>query len=214
MISRREIKDLIKNKRIKVNDKIIHTSCDVNDSDIIKLDDDIVVYQEFHYLILNKPQGYVTSCKDKDPIVLDLIDRFRDYLAPVGRLDKDTEGLLLFTNDGDLSHKLTHPKNHIPKTYFVKSSFELTKDEMDTIEKGIHSSTLDTLPSIIKKVQDGYLLTIYEGQYHEIKRIFGHFHNEVIYLKRLELGPIKLGNLELGKWRFLNDEEIKSLKEM
>ena len=172
--------------------------------------------------MLNKPDGYISATYDKfDPIVLDLIDS--SYLVfepfPVGRLDKDTEGLLVLTNDGQLAHRVLSPKKHVPKTYYAKIQGVVTQEDIVAFEKGV---TLDdgyeTMPSQLKILKSDDIseieLTIHEGKFHQVKRMFESVDKKVIYLKRLSMGKLQLDEtLALGEYRELTEEEVKLIEE-
>ena len=181
--SRSELKKFCKNGLVKVNGKVINNpgvQVDVENDEII-FDGEKVTYKEFIYLMLNKPDGYISATFDKrDPIVLDLIDKedlvFEPF--PVGRLDKDTEGLLVLTNDGQLAHRVLSPKKHVPKTYYAKIEGIVTEEDIKAFAKGV---TLDdgyeTMPAeliILKSDEISEIeLTIHEGKFHQVKRIYG-----------------------------------------
>ena len=220
--SRSELKKICKNGLVKVNGKVINNpgvQVDVENDEII-FDGEKVTYKEFIYLMLNKPDGYISATFDKrDPIVLDLIDKedlvFEPF--PVGRLDKDTEGLLVLTNDGQLAHRVLSPKKHVPKTYYAKIEGVVTEDDIKAFAKGV---TLDdgyeTMPAelvILKSDEISEIeLTIHEGKFHQVKRMFESVDKKVIYLKRLSMGKLQLDkNLALGEYRELTDEEIKMI---
>lgn len=222
--SRSELKKFCKNGLVKVNGKVINNpgvQVDVENDEII-FDGEKVTYKEFIYLMLNKPDGYISATFDKrDPIVLDLIDKedlvFEPF--PVGRLDKDTEGLLVLTNDGQLAHRVLSPKKHVPKTYYAKIEGVVTEDDIKAFAKGV---TLDdgyeTMPAelvILKSDEISEIeLTIHEGKFHQVKRMFESVDKKVIYLKRLSMGKLQLDkNLALGEYRELTDEEIKMIEE-
>ncbi|MCC3865481.1 rRNA pseudouridine synthase [Terrisporobacter petrolearius] len=222
--SRAEIKVYCKKELVKVNDKVISnpgTQVDT-DTDKIEFNNELVRYREFVYIMMNKPDGYLSATFDKrDPIVLDLIDS--SYLAfepfPVGRLDKDTEGLLVLTNDGKLAHRVLSPKKHVPKTYYAKIDGVVTEKDVKAFEEGV---TLDdgyeTMPSQLKILESGETseieLTIHEGKFHQVKRMFESVGKKVVYLKRLSMGKLKLDEtLSLGEYRELTDEEVKLIEE-
>ena len=222
--SRSELKKFCKNGLVKVNGKVINNpgvQVDVENDEII-FDGEKVTYKEFIYLMLNKPDGYISATFDKrDPIVLDLIDKedlvFEPF--PVGRLDKDTEGLLVLTNDGQLAHRVLSPKKHVPKTYYAKIEGIVTEEDIKAFAKGV---TLDdgyeTMPAeliILKSDEISEIeLTIHEGKFHQVKRMFESVDKKVIYLKRLSMGKLKLDeNFALGEYRELTDEEVKMIEE-
>ncbi|MBE6130237.1 MAG: rRNA pseudouridine synthase [Erysipelotrichaceae bacterium] len=216
--SRKEVKILIKQKRVSVNDIIVNNeglSVDEN-NDVIKVDNEQVIYIKYVYIMLNKPQGVVSATFDNvHTTVIDLINDFKYLeLFPVGRLDIDTEGLLLITNDGVLSHNLLSPKKHVDKTYFLETDRELTSEDMNTIENGVLIDGQLTLPAKIEKVSNcSYHLTIHEGKFHQVKRMVASTGKCVIYLKRISFGPLNLDDtLKLGSYRLLTEEEINLLK--
>ena len=222
--SRAEIKKYCKYGIIFVNGQVVNNpglQVDPENDEII-FDGEKVNYREFVYIMLNKPGGYISATYDKfDPIVLDLIDP--SYLVfdpfPVGRLDKDTEGLLVLTNDGQLSHRVLSPKKHVPKTYYAKVEGVVTNDDILEFEKGV---VLDdgykTMPSQLKILKSDEIseieLTIHEGKFHQVKRMFESVGKKVVYLKRLSMGNLKLDeSLDLGEYRELNIDEIKQMEE-
>ena len=222
--SRAEIKKYCKQGMISVNGKNINNpGIQVDpENDKILFNGEEVNYREFVYIMLNKPDGYISATFDKhDPIVLDLIDSsyyvFEPF--PVGRLDKDTEGLLVLTNDGQLAHRVLSPKKHVPKTYYAKIEGIVTKEDVVAFSKGV---TLDdgyeTMPSQLKILKSDEIseieLTIHEGKFHQVKRMFESVGKKVVYLKRLSMGKLELDkNLELGVYRELTEDEIKLLEE-
>jgi len=216
--SRKDIKILVKNKRIKVNDEIVFKSdIKISDNDVIKLDDNIIELKEFVYLVLNKPKGYVSATEDDSNLtVLDLIDdkyRHRN-LFPAGRLDKDTTGLMIITDDGVFAHNILSPKKHIEKTYNVKIDIPITNEMIIGFKNGVElidgeckSATLEKTGEYTGKV------TLTEGRYHQIKRMFGCFSAKVVELERIKMGNFYLPNdLELGSFRELTEEELKQIK--
>ncbi len=222
--SRAEIKKYCKYGIIFVNGQVVNNpglQVDPENDEII-FDGEKVNYREFVYIMLNKPGGYISATYDKfDPIVLDLIDP--SYLVfepfPVGRLDKDTEGLLVLTNDGQLSHRVLSPKKHVPKTYYAKVEGVVTNDDILLFEDGV---VLDdgykTMPSQLKILKSDEIseieLTIHEGKFHQVKRMFESVGKKVVYLKRLSMGNLKLDeSLALGEYRELTIDEIKQMEE-
>lgn len=222
--SRAELKVYCKKGMVKVNGKVISNPGTQVDTDVDKIEfnNEVVNYREFVYIMMNKPDGYLSATFDKrDPIVLDLIDS--SYLAfepfPVGRLDKDTEGLLVLTNDGQLAHRVLSPKKHVPKTYYAKIEGRVTEEDIKAFESGV---TLDdgyeTMPAQLKILESGEQseieLTIHEGKFHQVKRMFESVGKKVVYLKRLSMGKLMLDeNLNLGEYRELTDEEVKLIEE-
>lgn len=222
--SRAELKKYCKQGLISVNGKVINNPGVQVDSenDEVMFNGEKIVYREFVYIMLNKPDGYISATFDKhDPIVLDLIDPL--YLVfepfPVGRLDKDTEGLLVLTNDGQLSHRVLSPKKHVPKTYYAKIQGKVTEEDILAFEKGvILDDGYKTMPSQLKILKSDDMseieLTIHEGKFHQVKRMFESIGKKVVYLKRISMGKLKLDeSLELGEYRELTEEEVKLIEE-
>ncbi|WP_188206476.1 pseudouridine synthase [Alkalibacillus aidingensis] len=223
--SRKEVKKLIKNGSVEVNGekaKDVSTHVDPYESEVI-VNGELIDYREFIYIMLNKPKGIVSATHDaKDRCVTDLLDPYyhKFHLFPVGRLDKDTEGLILLTNDGELAHQLTSPKKKVDKVYEATIKGRVSDHEVQAFENGV---TLDdgyeTKPAslYIEKVAGDFSwvqITIQEGKFHQIKRMFKAVNKEVRYLKRLKIGTLELDEaLELGEYRELLDEELALLKE-
>lgn len=219
--SRSQVKAYIKKGFIEVNGSVCKESdYKLNEnSDKVTYAGNELKYQKFQYFLLNKPQGVVTARKDnKDKTVMDLLTgvRKKDF-SPVGRLDKDTEGLLLITNDGELAHKLLSPKKHVDKVYRVKLARTIGKTEIDKLETGVDIGDDDlTLPAKIQKIHDTeILLTIHEGRFHQVKRMMQAVENEVLHLRREAFGSLHLDeSLKSGDFRELTIEEINELKSL
>ncbi len=218
--TRSEVKLLIRSGSVLVNEKIEKDGGRRIDTetDRVNCKGQETVYNEFEYYMLNKPAGVVTATRDKkDRTVLDLIktSKRRD-LSPVGRLDKDTEGLLLITNDGKLSHELLAPGKHVSKVYEAEISGELPENVIDLFKQGLDiGDEKPTLPAQLEILSSQRIrLTITEGRYHQVKRMFEAVGCKVEYLKRISMGSLQLDeNLKKGEFRSLTDEEIKNLKE-
>lgn len=220
--SRKDVKLLLKAKLVSVNDKTVtkaNKHIDPN-NDIITVEGIEVLYEKYVYLMLNKPDGYLSATRDVSaPTILDLVEpAYWHYdLSPVGRLDKDTEGLILLTNDGKLNHFLTSPKQEIYKTYYAKIDGLVEENHKDMFLKGVSLDdgyvTKKAFLNIIKSDTFSEIeLSICEGKFHQVKRMFEAIDMEVVYLKRLSIGPLMLDNsLELGEMRELTDEEIEDL---
>ena len=229
--SRRASDTLIEEKRVLINGKTATLGSEVEDGDTVTVDGSIVrPVKKYSYYMLNKPAGVITATEDKkQTTVIDLIkDKKRRDLFPVGRLDKDTVGLLLITNDGDLAHRLLAPGKHVKKTYLVRVDGIITDEIKSGIEKGVDIGDEKlTAPAELREIKlledadvtaageqaaDGVSeaeITITEGRYHEIKRMFEAFGLNVIYLKRLSMGGLKLDpDLQEGQWKILSEEEI------
>lgn len=221
--SRKDVKKFIKDGRVKVNDSIILD----NEFKVSPYEDEIffnneeVLYREYVYLMMNKPQGLVSSTDDpKTKTVIDLLDR--EYLIykpfPVGRLDKDTEGLLMISNDGKLAHELLSPKKGVNKKYYVEVDGYVEDKYIEVFKEGV---TLDdgykTLPADLEIINANIIskvyLTIQEGKFHQVKRMFESINMKVIFLKRVSMGHLVLDeSLKPGEYRELTEDEINLLK--
>jgi 16S rRNA pseudouridine516 synthase len=221
--SRREVKTMVRAGRVTINgQEATGTALPVcPGKDVVAVDGQPVKYEEYFYLMLNKPAGYLTATKDRSaPTVLDLVpEKWRvKGLAPVGRLDKDTEGLLLLTTDGLLAHRLLSPKSRTPKTYFLRIDGKPTADELQTLASGVVlADGYRTRPAEVKLLTTGsdweLVLTIYEGKFHQVKRMLQAVGKQVIYLQRRSMGTLRLDPaLALGECRPLTLEEINGLK--
>lgn len=203
--SRREIKNFVTSGRIKVNDNIILDEGENIDeiNSTITFDGNSIKEKKMKYYILNKKAGYITAMIDeRHQTVTELLPDWveKQALFPVGRLDKDTEGLLLFTNDGELNYRMTHPEKKFTKKYYAELRNELSDEDIEKIEGGISIGTHICLPAKIEKINEkAVYITIYEGKFHQVKRMFRAVNNRVIYLKRVEFGNLKLGNMNLGE---------------
>ena len=221
--SRKEVKGLLKSGVVKVNEVVTKDAkLQVNpDLDAVTVHGEQVEYKEFIYLMMNKPPGVLSATEDNyQETVIDLL-ALEDSVYepfPVGRLDKDTEGLLLITNDGKLAHQLLSPKKHVSKTYFAVIEGEVTEHDIEAFRVGV---TLEdgylTKPGELVIIKSGPTsdieLTITEGKFHQVKRMFEAVDKRVVYLKRLSMGSLQLDEeLELGEYRELTDEELESLK--
>ena len=218
--SRSQVKDFVKKGLITVNGQSCKSSdLKINEAvDIIEYKGQHLQYHKHVYYLLHKPQGVVTATQDNhDKTVMDLLEptiRKKD-LFPVGRLDKDTEGLLLITNDGELAHMLLSPKKHVDKTYLVHLAETINEDALQKLETGVDiGEEKPTLPAKVKKISDKAIeLTIHEGKFHQVKRMLKAVHNEVIYLKRISFGSLILDDkLKAGQYRNLTDAEIAALR--
>ena len=213
--TRSQVKELIKKGHININGQVVKKSdYKVESSDIIKYDNEQVDYVEYEYIILNKPQGYLSATEDNyDKTIMELIDSKRKDLVPVGRLDKDSEGLILITNDGQLNHKLLDPKNHVDKKYYVEVDTKLVDNAEDLFKEPMDLGDFITKPAKFEKIDDYHAyLTISEGKFHQVKRMFSKIGSEVIYLKRISFKNLVLGDLKIGEYRYLTDEELEILK--
>lgn len=219
--TRSQVKNLIRKGKVTVNEGVVKApEFKVSSKDVVNVDGIQVSYVEYEYLMLNKPGGVVSATEDRrERTVLDLVpDSARKDLFPVGRLDKDTEGLLLLTNDGALAHQLLSPRKHVDKTYFATIQGLVSEDEVERFAKGLDIGDEKlTLPAKLKVLSSGPVseveVTIQEGRYHQVKRMFEAVDCSVTYLKRLSMGSLKLDEkLDSGAYRALTEDEISSLK--
>ena len=220
--SRKDVKGLLKAKQVTINGEMcVHAEEKLERAqDVVCVQGNMVVYESFSYYMLHKPQGVVSATKDAhEKTVVNLItEQKRRDLFPVGRLDKDTEGLLLLTNDGKLSNDLLAPGKHVEKTYYARIKGMVTKKEVAAFAEGVDiGDELLTAPAELKIHKAGseseIEITITEGRYHQIKRMFEAVGMQVLYLKRLRMGPLYLDeSLACGEYRKLTTEEIQSLK--
>lgn len=215
--SRRKADDLIFDGRVKVNDaKVTDPSYQVSKDDKVTIGGEELLIEDKVYFLLNKPYGYMSSLSDPnyDKFVTDLI-KTNKRIYPVGRLDVDSKGLLILTNDGDLTNKLTHPSFEVEKTYLVEAKKTLSKEDKVMLEEGVHIDSKAPVKGKVKDIGDNdYLLTIWEGRNRQVRKMFKAVKNKVLNLTRISLGPIELGDLKSGKYRKLTKEEIQMLKEL
>ena len=222
--SRRGAEKLITDGKIKLTGKVVtDLATDINiDNDVVMYDGKkLKITNHFTYVMFYKPKGCVTTASDEQgrKTIYDYIDITDKRLFPVGRLDYNSEGLLLLTNDGDMAFKLTHPSNEVPKTYLVKVEGELKENELNTLRCGVMlDGTLTKRCKLKLKEFDGKIssfeMTIFEGRNRQIRRMFEAIGKEVIFLKRIAIGDVRLGGLSRGKTRFLNDKEIEFLRKI
>ena len=175
-----------------------------------------VCYRQYTYIMLNKPEGYVSATEDgKFPTVVELLppEQQKIGLFPCGRLDKNTLGLMLLTNDGDTSHRLLAPKSHVTKTYAFRLKFPLSDEDIAALESGVDIGGYVTAPCSVERTAEREgRITLTEGKYHQIKLMMEAVHNQVMYLERVTFGPLVLdASLARGEWRYLTDDEIALL---
>lgn len=214
ILSRRKADELIKTGRVVVNGRPGQLNDDVTDGDRVELDGRHIEPQANRYILLNKPTGYVTTLSDPvgRPKVTDLIN-VGERIAPVGRLDVYTSGLLILTNDGDLAHKLMHPSFKVEKTYEVEFKGEITPEILNKLSNGIRLEDGMTAPAKTSKNSANKVeLTIREGRKRQVRRMMAAVGLPVISLNRSKYGPLSLDGLKPGQWRELTDTEVKSLK--
>ena len=218
--SRKEVKDLVKNKRVLINEVLALKSdikVDIN-TDVIKVDGEEIDVKKFVYLMLNKPKGYVSATEDKTmPTVLELVPMEYSHrdLFPAGRLDRDTTGLMLITDDGEFAHNILSPKKHVKKTYNVVIDIPMTEEMVIGFKNGVNLIDGECKSSelIITGEYSGTVI-LTEGRYHQIKRMFGCFGAEVVELNRISMGNFYLpDDLELGEFREFTEDELKKVVE-
>lgn len=222
--TRKEVKAIVKSGRISINGRTIRdASMHVDpDEDNIIIDGKPIQYKKYIYIMMNKPQGVISATEDDyDRTVIDLLDeKSRSFNpAPVGRLDKDTEGLLILTNDGDLNHGLISPKKHVPKKYYAQIDGVVNEKHIEEFKKGIIlEDGYRCLPAELSILKSGpkseITVVLYEGKFHQVKRMFKSMGCTVIYLKRIQMGGLTLDdNLSPGEYRELTEEELELLQD-
>jgi len=215
--TRSEVKRYIREKRIKVNGTIVtDSSIHISDSDIVTFDDKPVTPHREVYIVFYKPSGFVSTTSEDEPSVLNLIDHpYVNELHIVGRLDKDVEGLLILTNDGEFTHKLISPKKHVEKEYYITfpNKIFLTDDMKKKVENGIYiEPDIKTLPGKIEQIDEKTIsITIVEGKYHQIKKMCKSLGlSPWERITRVRIGNLTLSGLEKGMWKEMKKEEIYS----
>lgn len=215
--SRKQVKELIAKGRVTVNGEVVcRPEYQVAEADLVAADGETISAEAYEYWLLYKPAGYLSAAADKTkPVVTELVPSARKDLAPVGRLDLDTEGLLLVTNDGALSHRLLSPKYHVEKCYYAELDADLPPDAAARFSESMVFSDFTAKPAVsFEQVSDRKaLLAITEGKYHQVKRMFGKLGCEVVYLRRERFGPLSLVGMKKGEARQLTEAEIHLLKE-
>ena len=219
--SRSDVKKFIKAKQITVNGDVAKAAdLKINEeSDVVCYKGQPICYEKYVYYLLHKPAGCVTAKQDNvhKTVMEYLPPEIREDVSPVGRLDLDTEGLLLFTNDGDLTHHLLSPAHHIDKTYFAKLDAKIPEETVDLFKNGVDiGDDKPTLPATLEIIRNDETtgeywanLIISEGRFHQVKRMFKAVGCNVTYLKRISMGTLSLGDLPLGEWKKLSQEELK-----
>lgn len=218
--SRRRSEEIIKQGRVSVNGAVVDIlGAKIDDEkDIVCVDGKPVEkYEKLLYIMLNKPEGCVTTASDQfnRKTVMDYVKDISQRIYPVGRLDYDTSGLIILTNDGDLTYKLTHPKHNIEKTYLAVVDRMPSAENMERFRKGVIIDGKKTAPAYIEKAGDNRLeIKIHEGRNRQVRKMCVAIGSSVQKLKRIAIGDIKLGNINKGEYRYLNDDEIKYLKSL
>ena len=217
--TRSNAKELIKKGLVKVNGQVVKdSSLKIESNSTVSVQDKEIIYEQYVYYMLNKPGGYVSATEDdKAPTVVSLIKDNVKNIFPIGRLDKDTEGLLILTNDGELSHNLLSPVKHVEKKYYVETDKSIDGSLKDVFKNGINiNNEYTTAPSELEIISDtSAFVTITEGKYHQVKRMFKSQGLNVIYLKRVSMKNLSLDeNLSPGEYRRLTDDEVNDLKKV
>ncbi len=221
--SRRKSEELIREGKVRVNGKIaqIGDKIDPKKDSVTVNGKKVVKVKQKYYIMLNKPRGYVTTMSDElgRKCVAELVQDVGAAVYPVGRLDKDSEGLLLLTNDGEFANAVMHPRKHIPKTYRVTVRSNINDAQVEKLENGIdiEGDGRDTLPASVRIIEKSaersvFEITIYEGRNRQIRKMCEQVSLDVIRLKRNSVGSVKLGMLKVGKWRELTEDEVHRLQ--
>ncbi len=221
--SRTEARSWVGSGRVSVNGKVIRTPdhwVDM-DRDRVTLDGKPLEQARLRYVLVYKPKGYITTYRDPEgrPTVYDLVEGLEQFVGTVGRLDLDTSGLLLLSNDHALAEAMTNPEHHLPKTYLVKASTLLSDDQLDKLATGVKLSDGLTRPADVRRVRDSekytFLeLTITEGRNRQVRRMLEAIGSKVLKLVRVKLGPLTLEGLRIGEWRELTKEEVARLRKL
>jgi 23S rRNA pseudouridine2605 synthase len=218
--SRTEARSWIGAGRVRVNGRIVEDpDCWVDpDHDRITLDGKPLRKAAKTYLLLYKPKGYLTTYRDPEgrPTVYDLVEAAGSWLAPVGRLDLDTSGLLLLTNDTDFAERVMNPEHKVAKTYLVKAATRLSEEQLEQLRRGVELADGPTRPAEVRRVRDSAKytfveLTITEGRNRQVRRMIEAVGSKVLKLVRVAIGPIRIEDLPIGKWRLLTPEEVRAL---
>ena len=220
--SRRAADKLIEDGEVKINGKSAKLGDDVTDDDLVTVGGEVVsAVKKYDYYAMNKPKGYVCTVKDDKgrKTVMDLLPPGIQRVVPVGRLDYDTEGLLLFTNDGELTNKLTHPKNGVYKTYLVKVESYIPDEALKTLSRGVELDGKYTNPCKVKLIERNKLgtklhVSINEGRNRQVRRMFEAIGFDIDFLKRISIGELTVSGLDRGDVRKLNKREIENLKSL
>ena len=218
--SRRKAEELILQGSVRINGRVVsEMGIKVGESDLVEVNGEVIKPESKKvYILLNKPSGYVTTAKDQfgRPTVLDLLKGVQERVFPVGRLDYETTGLLILTNDGDFTHKMTHPKHEIKKTYLATIAGIPTEEEIVRFERGLEIEDYTTAPAKLRiisaNIRDCEVeVTIHEGKNRQVRKMCEAIGHPVLSLKRISLGELSLGNLAEGDWRELTQKEVKML---
>ena len=218
-LTRKSAKALLRDGAVSVNGVVVRdAACKVNtETDAVTVGGKAITYMQFRYFLLNKPTGVLSASRDRHAsTVLDLIDGISGEFFPVGRLDKDTEGLLLITNDGALAHELLSPKKHVPKTYIAVCNGTVGEEACERLQAGVDLGDFTSAPAKVRKMAEGtetttLAITITEGKFHQVKRMVAAVGSEVQYLRRVRMGGLWLPlDLASGTYRELDGETLKN----
>lgn len=221
--SRRKADELVFNGNVKINGVTCHEpGYDVKEGDVVEVNGSRIQGEEkLEYVLLNKPLGYITSVQDEHdrPVVTELVNDVNARLFPVGRLDYNTSGLLIMTNDGDLAYRLTHPKHQVPKTYRARVAGVVSAARLAKLRKGVDIGGFVTSPAQVKVIRQGERsaiveITIHEGKNRQVRKMFSAVGNKVQELERIAIGDIHLGRMKEGHYRKLTRAEIEYLKSL
>ena len=221
--SRVDARGWIRAGRVKVNGQVVRDPDHWVDMkrDRVRMDGRPLQARQRVYLLLYKPAGYLTTYRDPRgrPTVYDLIADLGTFVSPVGRLDLDTSGLLLMTNDNQLAERVTNPESHVPKTYLVKASIRLTDEQLHQLRDGIELADGPTRPARVRRVRDSEKythleITLTEGRNRQVRRMIEALGATVLKLVRVKIGQISIGTLQIGRWRPLTDAEVRALAGM
>ncbi|MBR3036405.1 MAG: rRNA pseudouridine synthase [Lachnospiraceae bacterium] len=210
--ARSYVKELIRSGAVSVNGKVCKApETSVSEDDGILVNGKPLEHEDFEYYILYKPAGYLSACEDpRKPVVMELVPSKRTDLFPVGRLDFDTEGLLLITNDGELNHRLLSPKYKVPKKYYAELDADLPPDAKEKLSRPIVFQDFTSEPAVLEVIDLRHAyLTVTEGKYHEVKRLFHAIGCDVVYLRRETFGKLSLSGLKRGEIRKITKDEIE-----
>jgi pseudouridine synthase len=219
--SRTEARRWIHQGRVQINGTVVqHPDAWVDmERDRIRFDGRPLEFAERVYVLLYKPTGYITTYKDPEgrPTVYELLEGITTFVSPVGRLDLDTSGLLIMTNDTQLAERVTNPDSHVPKTYLVKASKVLTDEQLQQLRDGILLSDGPTRPAVVTRLRDSgkythFEITLTEGRNRQVRRMVEALDAVVLKLVRVQIGSLRIGTLQIGKWRRLTPEEVDALR--
>lgn len=216
--SRRDADDYIAAGKVKVNGKVVtELGTKVQRTDKVEVDGQHISLEKFVYILLNKPKDTITTTDDprgRDTVMDKIEDATGKRVYPVGRLDRHTMGLLLLTNDGDLAHRLMHPRYKVRKSYEVETARKLTDQELSELQKGIELEDGPAKAYNLSRTQDGFILSIFEGRNRLVRRMVEYFGTEVTKLKRFDYAGLTLKDVRMGRWRYLRQQEINALRKL